>query len=88
MRRTSSHPEVRPAWEEGQRRRRAACARWVERWADEGLLRPGLSAPAATDLLWLYCGDDVYSGLVIGCLWERPAVQRWLVDTIESQLLA
>ena len=36
VRRTSSHPELRPAWQEGQRRRRVACEGWVRRWADAG----------------------------------------------------
>jgi AcrR family transcriptional regulator len=88
VRRTSSHPEVRPAWEEGQRRRREACHGWVSHWADSGALRPGVSVATATDLLWLHCGDDVFAGLFIGCRWDREEVQRWLVDTLDPQLLA
>lgn len=87
VRRTSGHPEVRPAWEEGQRRRRAACEGWVRRWEEGGALRPGLDVGPARDLLWLYCGDDVYSGLAVACGWKRPEVQRWLVETLRAQLL-
>ncbi len=88
VRRTSSHPEVRPAWEEAQRRRRAACHGWVRGWSDGVALRPGLGLASATDLLWLHCGDDVYSGLVIACGWSRADVQRWLIETLTTQLLA
>lgn len=87
VRRTSSHPEVRPAWEEGQRRRRAACEGWVRQWETSGALRPGLGVGPATDLLWLHCGDDVYSGLAIACGWKRRQIQRWLVETLDAQLL-
>jgi AcrR family transcriptional regulator len=88
VRRTSSHPEVRPAWEEGQRRRRAACEVWVRQWDRAGALRPGLRLGPATDLLWLHCGDDVYCGLAMACGWDREEVQRWLVETLGAQLLA
>ena len=88
VRRTSSHPEVLPAWEEAQRRRRAACDGWVRGWANGGALRPELELASARDLLWLHCGDDVYSGLVITCGWSRPDVQRWLIATLAAQLLA
>jgi AcrR family transcriptional regulator len=88
VRRTSSHPEVRPAWEEGQRRRRAACEGWVRAWDGAGALRPGLGLVPATDLLWLHCGDDVYTGLAIVCRWQREQVERWLVGTLTAQLLA
>lgn len=87
VRRTSGHPEVRPAWEEGQRRRRAACEGWVRRWEEAGALRPGLDVGQARDLLWLYCGDDVYGGLAVACGWKRREVQRWLVETLRAQLL-
>ena len=88
VRRTSSHPEVRPMWEEGQRRRRAACEQWVRQWDAVGALRPGLGVAAATDLLWLHCGDDVYAALAAGCGWPRHQIERWLVETLTVQLLA
>ncbi len=88
VRRTSGHPEVRPAWEEGQRRRRAACEGWVRAWESVGALRPGLGVGPATDLLWLHCGDDVYAGLAVVCGWDRDQVERWLVGTLTAQLLA
>ena len=88
LRRTSSHPEVRPTWEEGQRRRRAACEQWARGWADAGALRKGLSTVTATDLLGLHCGDDVYAALAAECGWTRAEVERWAVETLSSQLLA
>lgn len=88
VRRTSSHPEVRPTWEEGQRRRRAACERWVQGWAEAGTLRSELTKGAAVDLLWLHCGDDVYIALARECGWARPEIERWATETLSSQLLA
>ncbi|HEV2759360.1 MAG TPA: TetR/AcrR family transcriptional regulator [Acidimicrobiales bacterium] len=88
VRRASSHPEVRPMWEEGQRRRRAACEQWVRDWHEAGALRAGLAIETAVDLLWLHCGDDVYAALAVGCRWPRPDIERWLVETLTVQLLA
>jgi AcrR family transcriptional regulator len=88
VRRTSSHPEVRPMWEEGQRRRRAACDLWVRQWDASEALRSGLPVAAAVDLLWLHCGDDVYAALAAGCGWPRRDIERWLVETLSAQLLA
>lgn len=88
VRRTSSHPEVRPMWEEGQRRRRAACDQWVRDWHEAGALRAGVDIVTATDLLWLHCGDDVYAALAVGCGWPRQEIERWLVETLTVQLLA
>ena len=88
VRRTSSHPEVRPMWEEAQRRRRVACEQWVRAWHKSGALRAGLGTTAATDLLWLHCGDDVYAALAVGCGWPRQEIERWLVETLTLQLLA
>ncbi len=87
-RRSSADPFVGQFVDEGHRRRRAACERWVARWRTEGVLRPDLDARTAVDLLWVHCGPDLYAAFVLGCGWERARIETWLVERLRSALLA
>ena len=87
-RRSSADPSVGPFVDEGHRRRRAACERWVARWEKERVLRPEVDAATAADLLWVHCGPDLYAALVLGCGWERQRVETWLTECLRSLLLA
>jgi TetR/AcrR family transcriptional regulator, regulator of cefoperazone and chloramphenicol sensitivity len=87
-RRSSADPSVGPFVDEGHRRRRAACERWVARWEREGLLRPDVDAETAADLLWVQCGPDLYAAFVLGCGWERQRVETWLLERLRFSLLA
>lgn len=87
-RRSSADPSVGPFVDEGHRRRRAACERWVARWEKERLLRPDVDADTAVDLLWVHCGPDLYAAFVLGCGWERQRVETWLVERLCISLLA
>lgn len=84
-RRSSSDPVVRQFVDEGNRRRRAACLAWARRWHTSGVLR--LDVATAADLLWVYCGADFYSAFVLGCGWDRPRVERFLIETLGALLL-
>jgi TetR/AcrR family transcriptional regulator, regulator of autoinduction and epiphytic fitness len=87
-RRSSADPSVGQFVEEGHRRRRGACERWVARWRRQRVLRPDLDARTAADLLWVHCGPDVYAAFVLGCGWERPRIETWLVERLRTSLLA
>jgi AcrR family transcriptional regulator len=87
-RRSSADPSVGQFVDEGHRRRRAACEHWVSRWQKQCVLRPHLDAQTAADLLWVHCGPDLYAAFVLGCGWERPRVETWLVERLQSSLLA
>jgi hypothetical protein len=74
-------------WEAGEQRRYEANSRLVAEWARAGALRPGLSARAATDLLWAVGGPDTYRLLVDERGWsERSRIER-LTRMLEPMLL-
>lgn len=87
-RRSSADASVGQFVDEGHRRRRAACERWVARWQAQRVLRPDLDARTAADLLWVHCGPDIYAAFVLGCGWERPRIETWLVERLRTSLLA
>lgn len=84
---SSADPRVRPFVEEGDRRRRAACERWVAGFQSAGDLRPGLDAATAVDLLWVHCSPEVYAGFVVGCGWDRERFEAWATGTLRALLL-
>ena len=69
-----------------------------ERWRAEGYremldmllpkapLRPGLTPEAATHLLLLYLGMDVYRVLVHDLAWTHAAWIDWVVATVSLEL--
>jgi AcrR family transcriptional regulator len=80
-------PDLERMWEAGEQRRYEANSRLVAEWARAGALRPGLSARAATDLLWAVGGPDTYRLLVNGRGWsERSRIER-LTRMLEPMLL-
>ncbi len=87
-RRSSADPSVGQFVDEGHRRRRAACERWVARWQKQRVLRADVDARTAADLLWVHCGPDLYLAFVLGCGWERQRSERWLVERLGAALLA
>lgn len=70
-------PELARMWHAGEQRRYEADAKLVAAWARDGALRPGLSARAATDLLWALSGPDAFRLLVKERGWsERSRIER------------
>lgn len=86
-RRSSSDPVVGAFVDEGNRRRREACVRWVRSWRESGVLRGDIEVKTAADLLWVHSGADFFTAFVLGCGWDRARLERWLVATLRSLLL-
>src|SRR5690606_24619531 len=55
--------------------------------ARAGALRPELRERDAADVIHALMSPELYRLLVIDRAWKPDRYQRWLVDTIESQLL-
>ncbi|GAB3259873.1 TetR/AcrR family transcriptional regulator [Nocardioides dilutus] len=85
---SGSDATVEAYWSELTTRRRAGQAAMVGRVAELGGLRPGLDPEAATDVVVVLFGHDVYRGLVLEAGWTPKAYRDWLLETLTQQLLA
>jgi hypothetical protein len=80
-------PDLARMWQAGEQRRYEANSELVAAWARAGALRSGLSARAATDLLWALSGPDGFRLLIKERGWsERSRVER-LSRMLELMLL-
>jgi AcrR family transcriptional regulator len=70
-------PDLARMWQAGEQRRYEVDSELVAEWARAGALRSGLSARAATDLLWALSGPDAFRLLIKERAWsERSRVER------------
>ena len=80
-------PELRALWENGHRARLADMRRTADAFAASGLLRPGLDAEAAADLLWALASPDTFRSFTVLRGWSGRRYERWLRDTLLSTTL-
>jgi AcrR family transcriptional regulator len=80
-------PAVEAQRQKGATDRRRDQAQVARVLADRKALRPGLSVPQATDVLWLYSSSDIYRLLVIDRGWPIQRFTTWLQDTLTHALL-
>jgi AcrR family transcriptional regulator len=52
-----------------------------------GVLRPGITAERAGDIVYAVCGQANYLALVGDCAWTEADYERWLADTLVAALL-
>src|SRR5512144_1971526 len=52
-----------------------------------GVLRPGLTADRAGDIVYAVCSQANYAALVDDCGWTDPEYQAWVTETLVSALL-
>jgi len=52
-----------------------------------GVLRPGVTAERAGDIVYTVCGQANYLALVVDCGWSDAEYEEWLADTLVSALL-
>jgi AcrR family transcriptional regulator len=79
-------PDLARMWQTGEQRRYEANAKLVARWARSGALRAGLSARAATDLLWALSGPDTFRLLIKERSWSQRARVERLSHMLEPML--
>jgi AcrR family transcriptional regulator len=80
--------EAAATWRESDRRARAAQWPLVSSLSQRGLLRPGLSAREAADLIWILTGPDLYRLLVVESAWTGEKYEQWVGDALATHLLA
>jgi AcrR family transcriptional regulator len=73
-------------WEAGEQRRYEAHSKLVAGWARAGVLRPGLSTRAATDLLWALSGPDAFRLLNKERGWSEPSRIERISHMLELML--
>jgi hypothetical protein len=84
----SADPEVRDVFETIASERRIGAGRVVnDLIAKGGVLREGLDADAAADILWVLIDAGLFHLLVHRRGWAVERFQAWLADAIHRQLL-
>lgn len=54
---------------------------------ERGVLRPGLTAERAGDIVYAVCGRANYEALVTDCGWPEHEYEAWLSETLIAALL-
>lgn len=83
----STDEDLSALWKEGEDRRLHGQAPLVRAWARAGVLRAGLGAEKALDILWAMTGADHYRLFVKERKWSEPRYETWLRDTLKELLL-
>jgi len=82
-----SDPELRALWNEMEGWRFQGQGRLVGLLAEQGRLRPDLSADDARDVVWTLCSLAVHDLLVVERGWTEGRYQVWLASALIRELL-
>jgi AcrR family transcriptional regulator len=80
-------PVLQEAWARDEARRRAQHRALVDACDRDGVLRPGLGAEQATDLVTLVLGPETWNALVRRGGWSGLAWARWAHRTLLADLV-
>ena len=86
-RREGDRPRAARLWTGLEAWRLAGQGRFVAMLAERGVLRPGLTAAEATDVVWTLCSLAVYDLLVLERGWTVERYEAWLVEVLTEQIL-
>ena len=81
-------PDIRPLLREKEQFRYEDQARVARSLRWRGLLRVGLSARKAGDIIWALASERVYLALVEERGWAAEEYEAWLTDQLVAALLA
>jgi AcrR family transcriptional regulator len=81
-------PELADIWDDLEASRRAGQGRFAELLASRGVLRRGLSADEAGDIVWTLCSLAVHDLLVLERKWSMKRYGEWLAAALRRELLA
>lgn len=74
-------------WEREQSRRWNELKAFATLWADRGLLKAGLTAAQATDILWSMTGPLVFRSFVRDSGWNIEQYEVWLKTVLFREVL-
>ncbi len=83
----ASDPDIDAYWRAVAETRKGGMGTLVERLAELNALRPGLTVPRATDVMFVVNSHEVFLGLTRDGGWSVTDFKRWLCDTLAQQLL-
>jgi AcrR family transcriptional regulator len=88
IREAAAHdPEAQSVWDTLQEDRRRGMTIFADALADEGSLRPDVSAAEARDVLWTYNSAELYQLLVMESGWSPERYGRWVATALTAALL-
>jgi AcrR family transcriptional regulator len=82
-----SDAELGRLWDEMEAKRLNGQGRFVRMLAERSVLKPGLAAEAAIDVMWTLCSLAVYDLLVMERGWDEDRYRTWLTDALVFELL-
>ncbi|HSK98186.1 MAG TPA: helix-turn-helix domain-containing protein [Euzebyales bacterium] len=82
----TADPQIAELWEELKRQRLVGATNIATHLAEHGLLRDGLDADRARDLVWTYISPEI-AGLLAERGWSGADYEQWLADTLIAALL-
>jgi AcrR family transcriptional regulator len=83
----ATDPELAELWTQIEKERLSGMGRFARLLADRGVLRPGLSAEEARDLLWTLNSLAVHDLLVRQRGWSPERYRDWLAAALARELL-
>lgn len=84
----ATDPELAQLWTHIEKERLIGMGRFAQLLADRGVLRPGLSAEEARDLLWTLNSLAVHDLLVRQRGWSPERYRDWLAAALARELLS
>jgi TetR/AcrR family transcriptional regulator, regulator of autoinduction and epiphytic fitness len=84
---SGSDPEIAEMYQRQQQARYQDQRRLAQVLSRKGALRAGLSATAATDIMWTLASPRTYRSLVGERQWATEEYERWLAHMLASALL-
>jgi TetR/AcrR family transcriptional regulator, regulator of autoinduction and epiphytic fitness len=85
---SAADPELAAGYRAGSDGRRGWMRAFADAWAARGLLRDGLDAAAAADVLWALTSPDLYRLLVVETGWAPDRYANWVSASARSLVLA
>ena len=80
-------PDLGRVWDEMEDWRRRGQGQFADLLASRGVLRPGLSAAMAGDIVWTLCSLAVHDLLVLERKWSLRRYGEWLASALKRELL-
>lgn len=80
-------PAIADLWQRIETEFRDVLSGFARRLDELDALAPGVDVPTATDILWTLNHPDTWYLLVHRCGWTSDRYERWVGDTLLTQLL-